>query len=104
MLNSAAKMDSIGSAATLLNLKFHPASLQAKEGINKLIGMIKTYFDRYGHHVQFNVVSRETLLDAKKNPEKYRDLVVRVAGFSVYFVELAPELQDEIIARTEHWV
>ena len=66
--------------------------------------MIKTYFDRYGYHCQFNILSRETLLDAKKHPEDYRDLVVRVAGFSAYFVELDPGVQDEIIARTEHTV
>jgi len=66
--------------------------------------MIKTYFDHYGHHVQFNIINPETLLDAKEHPEKYRDLVVRVAGFSAYFIELAPEVQDDIIARSTHSV
>jgi formate C-acetyltransferase len=102
VFNSAAKVDHIGCDATLLNLKFFPGPLQTREGINKFISLIKTYFDNYGHHCQFNILSRQTLMEAKKHPEEYRDLVVRVAGFSAFFVELAPEVQDEIIARTEH--
>jgi pyruvate formate-lyase/glycerol dehydratase family glycyl radical enzyme len=102
VINSASKLDAIGSEATLLNLKLHPSALQSKEGLKKLLSLIKTYFDSYGHHVQFNVVNRETLLDAQKHPEKYRDLLIRVAGFSAFFVELSLEVQNEIIARTEH--
>lgn len=101
VINSASKVDALGSMATLLNQKFHPSALQGKDGPRKLLALIKTHFDNYGHHIQFNMLSRETLLDAKKHPERYRDLVVRVAGFSAYFVELSPEVQDEIIARTE---
>ena len=101
VINSAAKVDALGSMATLLNQKFHPSALQGKDGVRKLLALIKTHFDNYGHHIQFNMLSRETLLDAKKHPERYRDLTVRVAGFSAYFVELSPEVQDEIIARTE---
>ena len=67
----------------------------------KLLALLKTYFDCGGYHVQFNILKREDLVDAKKHPEKYRDLLVRVSGFSVLFVELAPEIQDEIISRTE---
>lgn len=101
VINSASKIDALGSMATLLNQKLHPSALAGRDGVRKLLSLIKTYFDNYGHHIQFNMLSRETLLDAKKHPERYRDLVVRVAGFSAYFVELSPEVQDEIIARTE---
>jgi pyruvate formate-lyase/glycerol dehydratase family glycyl radical enzyme len=101
VLNSAAKPDQIGSEATLLNQKFNPSTVQTREGIRKWGSLIKTYFDRFGHHVQFNIVSKGTLLDAKKHPEKYRDLVIRVAGFSAYFIDLPDDLQNEIIARTE---
>lgn len=100
VLNSAAKVDSIVSESTLLNQKFFPRVLQTRDGIEKLLSLIKTYFDHYGYHVQFNIFDPQTLLDAKEHPEQYRDLVVRVAGYSAYFVELAPEVQDEIIART----
>lgn len=101
VINSASKVDALGSMATLLNQKFHPSALAGKDGARKLLALIKTHFDNYGHHIQFNMLSRETLLDAKKHPGRYRDLTVRVAGFSAYFVELSPEVQDEIIARTE---
>lgn len=102
ILNSAAKVDALRGMATLLNLKFHPAVFKSGDGLRKLLSLVKTYFDRYGYHLQFNIVDRATLLAAKARPEQYRDLIVRVAGFSAYFVELAPEVQDEIIARTEH--
>lgn len=104
VLNSAAKVDSTGSDSTLLNLKFHPSSLKTRENVKKLASLVKSYFDRYGYHCQFNFLSRETLVDAKEHPENYRDLVVRVAGFSAYWVELSPQVQDEIIARTEHTI
>ncbi|MBI2848634.1 MAG: glycyl radical protein [Chloroflexi bacterium] len=102
VIRSASKIDSLRGLSTLLNLKFHPAALQGRDGLRKLLALVKTYFDLYGHHLQFNLLDRSTLLEAKKHPEKYRDLIVRVAGFSAFFVELAPEVQDEIIARTEH--
>ncbi|MDP2662259.1 MAG: pyruvate formate lyase family protein [Dehalococcoidia bacterium] len=99
---SATKVDWAPALCTLFNLKFHPASLKGREGLRNLLSLVKTYFDLYGWHIQFNVLNRETLLAARKNPEKYRDLVVRVAGFSMFWVDLAPDVQDEIIARTEH--
>jgi len=99
---SASKVDWAPSLCTLFNLKFHPASLKGREGLRNLLSLVKTYFDLYGWHMQFNVLNRETLLAARKNPEQYRDLVVRIAGFSMFWVDLAPDVQDEIIARTEH--
>ena len=102
VINSAGKVDAIGSDATLLNMKFHPGPLQTRAGLNKFISLLKTHFDNYAHHIQCNMLSQETLLDAKAHPEKYRDLVVRVAGFSAFWVELSPQVQDEIIARMEH--
>lgn len=102
VVKSAAKVDAFPALSTLFNLKFHPSALKGREGLKKLLALIKTYFDLYGYHIQFNVVSRETLLDAKKNPHLYRDLLVRVAGFTVFWVDLPPAVQDEIIARTEH--
>jgi formate C-acetyltransferase len=101
IIKSASKIDQIGLQSVLLNMKFHPSSLRSYEDMKKLASLIKTYFSLGGKHVQFNVIDRQTLLDAQKNPEKYRDLVVRVAGFSAYFVQLSKEVQDEIIARTE---
>jgi pyruvate-formate lyase len=88
--------------ATLLNMKIMPTILKTKEGMRNLISLIKAYFDRGGYHVQFNMIDSSILLDAKKHPEKHRELVVRVAGYSAYFVELVPKMQDEIIHRTLH--
>jgi formate C-acetyltransferase len=102
VLKSAAKIDHLRTGGTLLNQKFTPQIFDDEESINKITSLIRTYFKMDGHHIQFNVVSAETLRDAQKNPEKYRDLIVRVAGYSDYFVDLTPELQDEIIRRTEH--
>ncbi|MBI2958171.1 MAG: hypothetical protein HYY32_04935 [Chloroflexi bacterium] len=90
------------NASALFNLKINPAGLKTPENTQKFIGLIKTYFDRGGYHIQFNLIPREELLDAREHPERHRDLLVRVAGYSAYFVELVPEVQDEIIARTEH--
>ncbi|MFC1985638.1 glycine radical domain-containing protein, partial [Chloroflexota bacterium] len=84
------------------NMKIMPTVVRTREGIRKLLSLIKTYFDRGGWHVQFNMVDRELLLDAQKHPEQYKQLMVRVAGYSAYFVELAREIQDEITGRTEH--
>jgi formate C-acetyltransferase len=87
----------------LLNQKLSPAVLKNESDKLKLIAMLRTFFaDLKGWHVQYNIVSRETLLAAKKNPEKYRDLIVRVAGYSAFFTTLSPDTQDDIIARTEH--
>lgn len=102
VIKSAAKIDHARTGGTLLNQKFTPQLLADEEGLDKLASLIRTYFRLDGHHIQFNVVSSEILRDAQKHPEKYRDLIVRVAGYSDYFVDLNVELQDEIIKRTEH--
>lgn len=100
--NSVSKLDhGIASNGTLFNQKFHPSALSGDEGLNKFVDLIRTYFDRKGMHMQFNVVSKETLLDAQKHPENYRHLVVRVAGYSALFTTLSKSLQDDIIRRTE---
>ena len=82
-------------------MKFHPSALEGESGIASFVNLIRGYFDQKGSHVQFNVVSRETLIDAQKNPEKYKSLVVRVAGYSALFTTLSKSLQDDIINRTE---
>ncbi len=102
VIKSAAKMDHLRTGGTLLNQKFTPQLLADEEGLKKLAHLIRSYFKLDGHHIQFNVVTAETLRDARLHPEKYRDLIVRVAGYSDYFVDLSPELQEEIIRRTEH--
>ena len=100
--NSVAKLDhTIASNGTLYNMKFHPSALAGRAGLQNFVSLIRGYFERKGMHVQFNVVSRETLLDAQKNPEKYKTLVVRVAGYSALFTTLSRSLQDDIINRTE---
>ncbi len=86
---------------TLCNMKFHPTSLSAKDGITKLVSIMKSYFEQGGMELQLNIVSGDTLRDAQAHPENYRDLVVRVAGFSAYFVEVFKESQDDLIRRTE---
>ncbi|MFC1934311.1 glycine radical domain-containing protein, partial [Chloroflexota bacterium] len=103
VLLSATKVNQVEHAMTaVLNMKIMPAVVRTREGIRKLLSLIKTYFDRGGWHVQFNMIDREILLEAQKHPEQYRQLMVRVAGYSAYFVELSREIQDEIIGRTEH--
>ena len=94
-------MDHLKTGGTLLNQKFTPAVVAGEQGLDNMANLIRTYFDMDGHHIQFNVVSKETLLEAQKNPEEYRDLIVRVAGYSDYFRNLDKPLQDEIIERTE---
>ena len=91
----------IVSNGTLFNQKFHPSALAGRTGLHNFVALIRTYFDKKGSHMQFNVVSKETLLDAQKNPEKYKHLVVRVAGYSALFTTLSKSLQDDIINRTE---
>jgi len=102
VLKSAAKIDHLRTGGTLLNQKFAPQLLASDNGIEKLAQLIRTYFKLDGHHIQFNVVTAEMLKEAQKHPEKYSDLIVRVAGYSDYFVDLTPQLQEEIIRRTEH--
>jgi formate C-acetyltransferase len=100
-LNSAAKFDHIKTGGTLLNQKLTPQLLDDDAGIARFVDLVRTYFSKDAHHIQFNVVTRETLEEARRHPENHRDLIVRVAGYSDYFVNLTPELQDEIIRRTE---
>jgi formate C-acetyltransferase len=102
VFNSAAKMDHVKTGGTLLNMKFSPAILAGDEGIDRLAHLVRSYFKADGHHVQFNVVSADTLRRAKVEPEAHRGLIVRVAGYSDYFCDLSEALQDEIITRTEH--
>ena len=100
--NSVSKLDHyIASNGTLFNQKFHPSALSGRKGLENFVALIRSYFDQKGSHMQFNVVSRETLLDAQKHPEQYRHLVVRVAGYSALFTTLSRSLQDDIINRTE---
>ncbi|SBT13496.1 glycyl radical diol dehydratase GrpM [Vibrio celticus] len=100
--NSVAKLDHfIASNGTLYNQKFLPASLAGEKGLHNFSGLVRNYFDRKGMHVQFNVIDRERLLEAQRNPHLHQDLVVRVAGYSAQFVVLAKEVQDDIISRTE---
>lgn len=102
VLRSVAKMDHVRTGGTLLNQKLTPQLLQGEDGLNKFVHLVRSYFKMDGHHLQFNVVDAATLSAAQRNPEKYRDLIVRVAGYSDYFCDLSKALQDEIIARTEH--
>ncbi len=101
VVRSMARLDHARCCGTLLNMKFHPTALSGEEGLRKFGHLIRTYFKLGGHHMQFNVVSAETLRAAQECPEEYSTLVVRVAGYSDYFVRLSRDLQDEIISRTE---
>ena len=100
--NSVSRLDHyIASNGTLFNMKFHPSALEGRSGLESFVSLVRGYFDQKGSHVQFNVVSRETLRDAQKHPEKYKSLVVRVAGYSALFTTLSKGLQEDIINRTE---
>ncbi len=101
VLKSAAKMDQGRTGGTLLNMKFNPQVLEGDDGLENLKDLIRAYFRLDGHHIQFNVVDAETLRKAQAKPEEYQNLIVRVAGYSDYFVDLGQDLQNEIIARTE---
>ena len=85
-----------------LNIRIHPSALRGEEGVAKLRDMTKAYFDKGGMEVQYNVVSADDMRAAQKDPAAYRDLVVRIAGYSAYFVELSPRMQNDIISRTEN--
>lgn len=101
--NSVAKLDHfIASNGTLYNQKFHPGALEGEQGLRNMGSLIRGYFDQKGMHVQFNVVNRAVLQAAQKEPEKYRDLVIRIAGYSAQFTSLDKSIQDDIIERTEH--
>ncbi|MHC1766615.1 MAG: trans-4-hydroxy-L-proline dehydratase [Verrucomicrobiia bacterium] len=102
VFKSAGKMDHVRTGGTLLNMKFSPTLVQTDEAIDKWAHLVRGYFTLGGHHVQFNVVNAEQLRKAQADPESHRDLIVRVAGYSDYFCDLSRELQEEIIARTEH--
>lgn len=102
VIKSASKLDHIRTGGTLLNQKFSPSFFEDEDSIVKVSQLVRSYFKLDGHHIQFNVVSADTLKDAQKHPEKYRDLIVRVAGYSDYFNDLGVDLQNEIIRRTEH--
>lgn len=95
-------MDMRDRAARMLNIKFTPKCVEGERGLEKLVAFIRTFCDLKLWHVQFNVINRETLIAAKQDPQKYRSLIVRIAGYSAYFVDLSPDLQDDLIARTEH--
>lgn len=101
VVKSAAKMDHVRTGGTLLNQKFTPSLLAGDEGLEHVKDLVRAYFKMGGHHIQFNVVDKQTLIDAQNKPEEYKDLIVRVAGYSDYFCNLNKVLQDEIIERTE---
>ena len=105
VLKSAAKLNHIMcDNGTLLNQKITPQVMRELSGLRKLTDLVRLYFEYKGQHVQFNVASAETLRDAQKNPDKYPDMLVRVAGYSAWFVSLDPKIQDDIIARTEQTI
>ncbi len=101
VIKSCSKMDHLKTGGTLLNQKFTPAVVKGEDGLNNMAALIRAYFGMDGHHIQFNVIDRQTLLDAQAHPEEYKDLIVRVAGYSDHFRNLSKALQDEIINRTE---
>ena len=104
VIKSAAKIDHLRTGGTLLNQKFTPSFFDGDDAIRKLSGLVRSYFRMDGHHIQFNVVDAETLREAQLHPENYRDLIVRVAGYSDYFNDLGLDLQNEIIKRTEQMI
>lgn len=101
VIKSASKMDHLRTGGTLLNQKFTPSVVAGEEGLDHMANLVRAYFNMDGHHIQFNVIDRDTLIEAQKHPEEYKDLIVRVAGYSDHFRNLSKELQDEIINRTE---
>lgn len=101
VVKSCSKMNHCETGGTLLNQKFTPAAIAGEKGIDNLAALIRSYFAMNGHHMQFNVIDRQTLIEAQKNPEEYKELIVRVAGYSDYFRNLDKPLQNEIIERTE---
>jgi formate C-acetyltransferase/4-hydroxyphenylacetate decarboxylase large subunit len=102
VLCSAGKVDHTQIRGGLMNMKFTPASLKGVSGSHNLLALVRSYFETNGFQIQFNVVNSDMLRDAQKHPDQYRSLIVRVAGFSAYFVELGKVIQDEVIQRTEH--
>ena len=103
VIKSSVKIDNIlATNGTLLNIRLSPNIFERKEEIMKLVALLKSYNEMGGYHIQFNVINNEILKKAQKDPEEYRGLMVRVAGYSAYFVELNPEVQEDIISRTIH--
>jgi pyruvate-formate lyase len=104
LIKSATKVDHVipEMDSLVMNMKLTPSMLQSRASISKMLALLKTFFDRGGWHIQFNIVSRDDLLEAQKHPDQWKHLIVRVAGYSAYFVDLPPAVQNEIIARTEH--
>ena len=104
LIKSATKVDHVRPEmdSLVLNMKFTPSVMKNRQSIDKVLAVLKTFFDRGGWHIQFNITSREDLMEAKAHPDEWKNLIVRVAGYSAYFVDLPPAVQDEIIARTEH--
>lgn len=102
VVKSISKIDHTATVGSLLNMKFTPKTLAGSENLKRFAGLIRSYFDMGGHHMQFNVVSEKTLREAQENPDAYRSLLVRVAGYSDYFVMLSKDVQDEVISRTAH--
>ncbi len=101
VVKSLSKMDQIKSGGTLLNQRFLPSVLATESDLDKLGSLVRTYFNLGGHHIQFNIVDTKTLRKAQDAPDEYRNLLVRVAGYSDYFVDLDREHQEEIISRTQ---
>lgn len=101
VIKSCSKMDHLKTGGTLLNQRFAPAVVQGEEGLENMSNLVRAYFNMDGHHIQFNVFDKNVLLAAQKNPDEYKDLIVRVAGYSDHFNNLSRALQDEIIGRTE---
>ena len=101
VIKSCSKMDHLRTGGTLLNQKFTPSVVKGEEGLDNMANLVRSYFNMDGHHIQFNVIDRETLIQAQKHPDEYKDLIVRVAGYSDHFRNLSKALQDEIIERTE---
>ena len=101
VIKSCAKMDHLSTGGTLLNQKFTPSVVAGENGLEQMANLVRSYFNLDGHHIQFNVIDRQTLINAQKYPDEYRDLIVRVAGYSDHFRNLDKALQDEIIERTE---
>lgn len=101
VIKSCSKMDHLSTGGTLLNQKFAPAVVAGETGLDQMANLVRTYFNMDGHHIQFNVIDKQTLIDAQRKPEEHKDLIVRVAGYSDHFHNLSKELQDEIIGRTD---
>ena len=101
VIKSCAKMDHLSTGGTLLNQKFIPSVVAGENGLEQMANLVRSYFNLDGHHIQFNVIDRQTLINAQKHPDEYRDLIVRVADYSDHFRNLDKALQDEIIERTE---